>query len=66
MNAQRATDADYRAIKARFLDEEEGELQEVTDAMNDGDYDKALEVTKRITVLMNRINRRDVTGEGYE
>lgn len=54
----------YCAIKARFIADEDGELQEITDAMNDGDYGKALDVGKRITVLMNRINRGDITGEG--
>ena len=39
---------------------EDGELQQVTDAMNDGDYGKALDACKRISALMNRINSGQV------
>lgn len=47
----------YCAIKARFIADEDGELQEITDAMNSGDYHGALEVAKRITVLMNKLTK---------
>lgn len=56
MSAQRATDTSgRRAITEQFLRHEDGELTQLTNAMNDGNYDVALEVGKRISVLMNRI-----------
>lgn len=65
MNAQRATDTDAASTnKALFMQYEDGELQDVTDAMNDGDYGKALDACKRISALMNRLNAEK--GEGHE
>jgi len=65
MSAKPAADThDYPAIKTRFMQYEDGELRDVTDAMNDGNYGKALDACKRISALMNRINAEK--GEGYE
>ena len=67
MNTQRATDTNTAsASKTLFLQHEDGELEALTQAMNDGDYEKAMDASKRITVLMNRINRGEIKGEGHE
>lgn len=61
MNAQRATDTDAASTnKALFMQYEDGELNALTQAVNDGDYERALDIGKRISALMNRINRGEI------
>lgn len=67
MNTQRATDTDAASTnKALFMQYEDGELNALTQAFNDGNYEQALDIGKRIGALMNRINRGEIKGEGYE
>ncbi|MEG3078527.1 hypothetical protein R3F64_01485 [Halomonas sp. 5021] len=65
MTAQRSTDTGQAStLKDLFMEYEDGELVDLTHAINNGDYHRALEVAKQISVLINRISSGQVKAPG--